>query len=264
LSLSIIASTLDSFLDLLSGSVVFFAAWIITGSSVPYQFPGGTSRIEPLAVLIFAVAMFTATTQLLVRSVETLATGGSEVTMGWAPTAIIVLTIVVKILLWAYCRTVKGSESVEAMMIDNRNDVLTNSYGLMAYFASRYFWWLDAVGAIGMSLYIMGIWFSTGYRNVKVMSGMTATPPFLSSIVYLAYNHHPAVVAIDTVRAFHLAYNYLVEVDIVLSPKMTVEESHDIAESLQNKIELLDNVERAWVHIDYEFTHKPEHKKNFG
>jgi hypothetical protein len=59
LSLSIIASTLDSFLDLLSGSVIFFASWIVNGRSREQKFPGGTSRIEPLAVLIFAVAMFT-------------------------------------------------------------------------------------------------------------------------------------------------------------------------------------------------------------
>ena len=105
-----------------------------------------------------------------------------------------------------------------------------------------------------MSLYIMFIWFCTGYRNVKVMSGMSATPDFLNQVVYLAYNHHPSVVAIDTVRAFHLAYDYLVEVDIVLPQTMTVEEAHDIGEALQDKIEMLENVERAWVHM---YAHTP-------
>jgi len=63
---------------------------------------------------------------------------------------IIAFTVVVKILLWIYCATVKNSESVEAMMIDNRNDVLTNSYGLaMIFLASRYYWWMDPLGAIG-------------------------------------------------------------------------------------------------------------------
>jgi hypothetical protein len=102
----------------------------------------------------------------------------------------------------------------------------------------------------------MFIWFCTGYRNVKVMSGMSATPDFLNQVVYLAYNHHPSVVAIDTVRAFHLAYDYLVEVDIVLPQTMTVEEAHDIGEALQDKIEMLENVERAWVHM-YAYTPTP-------
>jgi divalent metal cation (Fe/Co/Zn/Cd) transporter len=91
-----------------------------------------------------------ATTQLLIRSAETLATGNPENTIGWVPMGIIAFTVVIKIVLWAYCATVKNSESVEAMMIDNRNDVITNSYGLvMIFFASRYYWWMDPLGAIG-------------------------------------------------------------------------------------------------------------------
>ncbi len=113
---------------------------------------------------------------------------------------------------------------------------------------------------LGMSAYIMFTWFCTGYRNVKVMSGLTASPSFINSITYLAYNHHPSILAIDTVRAYHLSHNYLVEVDIVLPHTMSVQESHDIAETLQDKIELLENVERAWVHIDYDITHK----RSFG
>ena len=37
-------------------------------------------------------------------------------------------------------------------------------------------------------------------------------------------------------------------------------ESHDIGEDLQNKLETLPNVERAFVHVDYESEHKPEHQ----
>ena len=39
-------------------------------------------------------------------------------------------------------------------------------------------------------------------------------------------------------------------------------EAHDIGESLQTKLEKLQEVERAFVHIDYEIEHHPttEHK----
>lgn len=33
--------------------------------------------------------------------------------------------------------------------------------------------------------------------------------------------------------------------------------AHDISERLQNKIEELPQVERAFVHVDYETSHKP-------
>jgi divalent metal cation (Fe/Co/Zn/Cd) transporter len=41
---------------------------------------------------------------------------------------------------------------------------------------------------------------------------------------------------------------------------MTVAESHDIAEALQIKLERLPEIARAFVHIDFETSHMPEHK----
>lgn len=55
----------------------------------------------------------------------------------------------------------------------------------------------------------------------------------------------------------------LVEVDIVLPPEMLLHEAHDIGEALQHKLEMLPEVERAHVHLDYETDHGPEdeHKR---
>jgi divalent metal cation (Fe/Co/Zn/Cd) transporter len=40
---------------------------------------------------------------------------------------------------------------------------------------------------------------------------------------------------------------------------MPLREAHDIGEALQEKLERLPEIERAFVHLDYEFTHQPEH-----
>jgi divalent metal cation (Fe/Co/Zn/Cd) transporter len=52
-----------------------------------------------------------------------------------------------------------------------------------------------------------------------------------------------------------------VEVDIVLDGDMRLREAHDIGESLQIKLEALDLVDRAHVHLDFETTHEIEHRK---
>lgn len=39
---------------------------------------------------------------------------------------------------------------------------------------------------------------------------------------------------------------------------MTLMEAHNIGESLQQKLERFPEVERAFVHLDYETTHNPE------
>lgn len=51
-----------------------------------------------------------------------------------------------------------------------------------------------------------------------------------------------------------------VELEIVLPGSMTVAESHDLALALQHKIELLDDVERAFVHVDHQLRDGLEHK----
>ena len=81
-------------------------------------------------------------------------------------------------------------------------------------------------------------------------------------LIYICVYNSLQVLLIDTVRAFHFGNNFLVEVDIVLPEDMKLRESHDIGESLQLKIERLDDVERAFVHLDYECEHHPhsEHK----
>ena len=52
------------------------------------------------------------------------------------------------------------------------------------------------------------------------------------------------------------------QVDIVLPEDMALRKAHNIAETLQRKIEQMNQIERAFVHADYEFHHTPkdEHK----
>jgi len=51
----------------------------------------------------------------------------------------------------------------------------------------------------------------------------------------------------------------MVQVDIELPEDMHLREAHDIGESLQYRLEDLTEVERAYVHLDFESTHRPEH-----
>ncbi len=71
--------------------------------------------------------------------------------------------------------------------------------------------------------------------------------------------HSDEVLAIDTVRAWHSGPRLIVEVDIVMDANATLRQTHDVAEALQTKLESLPNVDRAYVHVDFETSHAPEH-----
>ena len=49
------------------------------------------------------------------------------------------------------------------------------------------------------------------------------------------------------------------QVDVELPENLQLKEAHAIGESLQIKLEELPEVERAFVHLDFESRHKPEH-----
>lgn len=161
----------------------------------------------------------------------------------------------------------RASPAVSAYMFDHRNDVVSNTAMVIALFITGLFnsvcWWVDPAVATLVSFYIIWNWIGESKEYIKKLVGRAAEPTFLAKVTYLAINHHPMITHIDRVQAFHIGENFYVEVDIVVAPTMRMQEAHDIAESLQKKIEQIDDVERAFVHIDYDADHDPdlEHKK---
>ncbi len=98
--------------------------------------------------------------------------------------------------------------------------------------------------------------------QVRLLVGRAATPDFQKKLTWMCINHDPRIIYVDTVTAFHTGNNFLVEIHIVLPESMAIKEAHDIQEALQHKLETIRDVERAFVHIDYETHHDPtmEHK----
>lgn len=57
-SLAIVASTLDSLLDLLAGAILLFTRWSMKRENV-YKYPIGKLRVQPVGIVIFAAIMAT-------------------------------------------------------------------------------------------------------------------------------------------------------------------------------------------------------------
>ncbi|KAL2495724.1 Metal tolerance protein 10 [Forsythia ovata] len=260
-SLAVIASTMDSFLDLLSGLILWFTSHAMRTPN-HYRYPIGKNRMQPVGIIVFASVMATLGLQILLESVrELLVKSHPNMDREKEKWTIGIMTsvTVVKFLLMIYCRRFKN-EIVRAYAQDHFFDVVTNSIGLAtAILAVRYYWWIDPTGAIIIALYTINTWAKTVIENVWSLIGRTAPPDFLAKLTYLIWNHHREIKHIDTVRAYTFGSHYFVEVDIVLPEDMLLSIAHNIGETLQEKLEQLPEVERAFVHIDFEFSHRPEH-----
>lgn len=120
-------------------------------------------------------------------------------------------------------------------------------------------WWVDPMGAIILSVVISFLWLRTAFSEFMLLVGVVASVEMQQLITYVCVRHSPAIKQIDTVRVYHSGPRLIAEVDVVMDPDATLHDTHDVAEELQIKLESLPDIERAYVHVDYETTHKPEH-----
>jgi len=126
---------------------------------------------------------------------------------------------------------------------------------------SKLAWWLDPTGAIVIASGVIIAWGRTIYKQFELLAGKSAPHDFLQLIIYKAATFNDDIDRIDTVRAYHSGPDYFVEVDVVMNADTPLWKAHDISQQLQDKIEVLPNVERAFVHVDHETDHIPEHRK---
>ncbi|KAF7148534.1 hypothetical protein RHSIM_Rhsim03G0003100 [Rhododendron simsii] len=242
-SLAIAASTLDSLLDLMAGGILWFTHLSMTNINI-YKYPIGKLRVQPVGIIIFAAVMATLGFQVLIQAVEKLIEDEPSKKMNSGQ------------LIWLYTIMLTAT----GIKLDHYFDVVTNLVGLIAaVLGDKFYWWIDPVGAIILAVYTIANWSGTVLENAVSLVGQSAPPEVLQKLTYLVLRHHPQIKRVDTVRAYTFGVLYFVEVDIELPEDLPLKEAHTIGESLQIKIEELAEVERAFVHLDYECDHKPEH-----
>ncbi|KAM0622559.1 hypothetical protein ACHAQG_005519 [Verticillium nonalfalfae] len=220
-----------------------------------------------LFVIQLYAAVSTGSLALLIESGRRLAEGERDSeALHLVPIILISVAIFTKGSLMFYCLAYRKYPSVHVFYIDHRNDIAVNSFGLiMAIVGNKFVWYLDPLGAILIALLILFSWVSNAFEQVWLLVGKSAPRAFLSKLVYMSMNHDERIVKVDTCRAYHAGQRYYVEIDVVMGEDTPLRISHDVAQELQRKVEGLGDVERAFVHVDYEHDHSihTEHKPLF-
>lgn len=151
--------------------------------------------------------------------------------------------------------------TLEALAQDHWNDSLSNlvaAVALLCVMKNENLWYIDPLGAILISIYIIYSWYMTGKEQIEHLTGKRAPEDFIEELVELANDFDDRIV-VDIVRAYHFGPKFLVEIEIVMDKTTLLFESHDLGMDLQYEIEGRDEVERCFVHIDYESRPYDEH-----
>ncbi|KAI0059433.1 hypothetical protein BV25DRAFT_1828957 [Artomyces pyxidatus] len=263
-SLSLLATGIDSVFDIGSNVLLY---WInVKANRMDHnKWPVGGARLETIGNIVYGFLMGSVNLVVIVESCRDLITHpGGDLNKLHIPSLVAVgAALVVKFLLFLYCYSLrKKSNQVEVLWEDHRNDLFLNSFGLlMSAGGSKLAWWLDPMGAIIIGSGVIIAWGRTIYTQFGLLAGRSAPHEFLQLITYKVTTFSDEIDKIDTVRAYHSGPDYFVEVDVVMDASTPLWKAHDLSQQLQDKIEVLPNVERAFVHVDHETTHTPEHRK---
>lgn len=259
-SLSLFTTMADSIFDPLSNLTLLLCHRAAKKVDAR-KYPAGKSRIETVGNIFFSFLMMSVSLILIAFSCQEFVR--QDAASFHLPSVIAVcVAFTIKLTLFLYCWALRNKYSqVRILWEDHRNDLFINGFGILTSVGgSKIVWWIDPMGAIILSILIFCLWLHTAIGEFKLLIGYTAEPQILNSITYISMTHNDRVIrAVDTVRAYHSGPRLIIEVDIVVDPEESVRLAHDVAEELQFKLETLPNVERAFVHIDYETSHKPEH-----
>ncbi|WVQ92707.1 hypothetical protein IAS59_006522 [Cryptococcus gattii] len=252
-SISLVASLVDSALDLLSTFIILGTSLAIGMKTDAHKYPAGKRRFEPLGVLIFSVAMIASFVQVFIESFKR-TIGPPEdrpIDLGPLGVGIMLVTIGIKATLWVWCSRIPSS-GVQALAQDAENDVFFNTMSLaFPWFGSLLSWrLLDPIGGMILSAYIIVEWIKTLLENFANLSGKTASADQISRVLYLVSRFNP-VLEIADIECYHIGDDLIVEVDVILPKTSSLHYAHDVGETIQCVIESLDGVIRAYVHCDY-------------
>ncbi|CAD7695510.1 unnamed protein product [Ostreobium quekettii] len=265
-SKSVLASLADSAVDIASQLVIYIC--YRRAKHVDPRYPVGKARLETVGTIISACIMALSAVEVIQVSgaevVKAISTGGTpELEIGFWVFGILGGAIGLKAALFLYCRSHRAvSDTVLVLAEDHWNDVISNTAAVVAAAISSRnrdrLWWVDPTGGIMISLYIIYSWVKLAMKQIDQIVGRSAPDSFIEGVKALA-NAHDGDMEVDVIRAYHFGHQYFVELEVVFPPHKTVAESHDVAVHLQQKVEALQRVERAFVHVDYQKRDAPEH-----
>lgn len=237
-SLSLIASLVDSALDLLCTLIIWSTSKVVGWKlkHLKKKFPVGRRRLEPIGILVFSIIMIVSFIQILQESVTKLLPSGDHTTAKLPPAAIfsMVATIVVKGTIWFGCIRIKTTQ-VQALAQDCKTDVFFNTFSLLFPLIGHELdvWWLDPLGATLLSLFIIYDWAGTCLENVTRLTGLAASDRTARKMMYMAWRFSPLVQGYKQIKTYHAGDGVWVEMDVLMDEKCPLKKAHDIAETLQ-------------------------------
>ena len=250
-SIAVISDAVNSLTDIVA-SVIVYISVKVSSKSADKKHPFGHHRAEPIAGLIVAIFIGIVGFEIIKYAFERLLKGGYFI-RGVAPIMVMLFTLILKSGMYIYTLRVGkkyNSTAILASAVDHRNDVLI-SIGALIGVGGAYFGYpiMDPLFALLIGFWIVYAGYKIGLDNLKFLMGEAPSKELMDRIKRIALSID-YVKGINDVRAHYVGVLLHVEVHIEVDRKLTIYRAHTIGKKVQNKLEKLDEIDRAFIHID--------------
>ena len=251
---ALIADGAHSFSDLITDVMVLFASKF--GSlDADESHPYGHQRIETAATLFLSLLLCLAGFGIAWDAFDELL-HATSIVPNWLSLPVICSSIFINEGLFHYTKHV-GTKINSPLIIANawhhRSDAgssLVVLVGLIGSLAG--FTYLDAVAAIIVGIMIIKMGWDYGWNSVKELVDTAVSAELLTQIEQVIQNVH-GVERIHQLRTRSMGNDVLIDVHIMVFPKISVSEGHYIAEHVhQALVTQIASVKDVIVHVDHE------------
>ncbi|MPW38843.1 cation diffusion facilitator family transporter [Thermococcus sp. 101 C5] len=250
-SLALISDGIHSLSDVATSIVGYFGVKIAS-KPADKTHPFGHSRFESLFAFFIGILLFLVAYEIARDALKRIFSG-HVIEVNSVMLAVVVISIVSKEAMTQYALRVGKKLNNQILVADayhHRSDALSSVAVLIGLLLQRLgFTYGDALAGLVVALLVGKAAAEIVFRNINYLTG--ASPPFeLCEKIKETALSVEGVVGVHDLRAHYVGTKLHVEMHIEVPPHFTLKEAHDISEEVKRKIEDLDEVEAAFVHVD--------------
>lgn len=251
---ALVADGVHSFSDLFTDVMVLLASKY--GSlDADDTHPYGHQRIETAATLLLSLFLILAGFGIAWDALDELIKSTSTIP-NWLSLPVICISIIANETLFHYTRHIGkriNSQLIIANAWHHRSDAVSSVVVLLGLIGSLSgFVYLDAVAAVLVGMMIIKMGWSYGWNSVKELVDTAVDPKLLAQIEHVIKNID-GVIRIHQLRSRFMGSDVLIDVHILVSPKISVSEGHYIAQHVHNAlVAQITSVKDVIVHVDPE------------
>ena len=251
-SIAIMADALNNLSDA-SSNVVSLIGFKLASKAPDAEHPYGHARYEYLAGLVVSVTILAIGFSLLKESAVKVL-HPTAVAFSWLSVGVLAVSILVKLWMSRFNRTVGGiihSETLMATAADSRNDVLTTGAVLLSTVVCSLTGWARLDGIMGVAVACFILWSGWGLvmDTLSPLLGQSPSPELVEHIEQTVMNY-PGVLGVHDLMVHDYGPGHqFASLHIEFPAETDPLKAHDVIDNIENNFLKKDNLQ-VTIHYD--------------